>query len=234
MVPNAQTCGRWNWRWTLQPVSLAKNKNKKIKRLVCWTTWQGTCLMNRFFQAWFGKWQRRLKELQRSAPASRGPHSLLTSRGSLVWRKEHGLGRLHPWPSCFTSASSLESEAGNIYLVKEVKRRKGGSSRCPGLDSVQGVHGHCYLLKPHNNPEKNASLSHFIREERKARLGEGTGPSLHTCVWRRRDSTLSLRTDPNPPTTPPYRLPLSFPLWTQKGPGPHSRRDRTRAGTRCF
>lgn len=40
--------------------------------------------------------------------------------------------------------------------------------------------------------------------------------------------------DPNPPTTPPYRLPLSFPLWTQKGPGPHSRRDRTRAGTRCF
>lgn len=118
----------------------------------------------------------------------------------------------------FTSASSLENEHGNIYLLKKVKRnshrRKGGSLNCRGLGSVQAVQGHCYLLKPHNNPEKNASLSHFIREERKARLGEGTGPRLHNCCGEAPGFDIEAENRFQSSNHPSLSLPLSSPPWT--------------------
>lgn len=117
-----------------------------------------------------------------------GAHAaaLSTSRAGLVQCKEpRQRGRqtlpLHPWPSCFTSASSFENEDGHMK-VKRKPRNRGGTGELmltgPRLCTEFMVR---VLFRPHGHLEKEALLSHFVREERKAQLGEGTCPRLHNC-----------------------------------------------------
>lgn len=61
---------------------------------------------------------------------------------------------------------------------------------------------------------------YLISSGRKERLSSEKAPAQGyiTVMRRRQGLTLSRRTDPNPPTTPSYRLSRGSPAWTQKGP----------------
>lgn len=111
---------------------------------------------------------------------------------------------LHPWLSCFTSASSFENENGHIYLTVKVKRkpcRRNGGANADWARLCRSLRSGCCLGLMAIWKRRRYYPVLSGRKERLS-LVKAFAQGYTTVVWRSQDLTSSLRTDSSLPTTP--------------------------------